>query len=280
MPPLVWSSAPIVQFSVPTVDLGASSYVQVEWNSTSATVRQRDFSLETPFFPTYGEIYGGLKTELKLHSDPNNGTYTRLHVDPNAWPNTQRIFIQTNGASQGTFMDVTLVQVWQKSHFLHFAGEPVFFEPQSTLSVNITAWFGNAIGGQGMAPQIRFLVRDGSDFYVSETFAAFSNTGGLLQLTDFVDNPAEGKRWAPISLSADSFSIPSGMSFASRSFSDVTAVGFIAEGSREYANSFSYDAFSATAVPEPAFWGFSLGALVLGGAMLRRGRWRRPPEVG
>ena len=111
---------------------------------------------------------------------------------------------------------------WKKEDFLNSgSSNNVTFSPTSQLEIL------QYEGGGGVPAnnwgRVRFVVRDGTQFYVSEDFGGPSASVASFTLTD----PAS-RRWAPYSPSAPyniQFNASSAV-FETRSFSDVTAVGY------------------------------------------------------
>jgi hypothetical protein len=110
---------------------------------------------------------------------------------------------------------------WKKQDFLNGArGVTVTFDVASTLEIL------NYAGADGVVDnnfgQVRFVVRDGSQFYISEDFGDKTTSSGF-QLTD-----PSTTRWAPYTPSAPyslKFDAVNAV-FAFHTFSDITAVGF------------------------------------------------------
>ncbi len=84
--------------------------------------------------------------------------------------------------------------------------------------------------------ELRFVVRDGGTFYISEHAYTSRNLGdGYFQLADFNGSSAAGHRWAVFTPTADNYAIPPAatLTFAAHTFTDVQAVGFAYHGHRD-----------------------------------------------
>lgn len=215
-----------------------------------------EFDTSTPIWPANGEppLYGGLNVTNGASGGTMGTTsataqgYYRFHDnDPVAWPSNPKVLALTS-ASGDSYNNVTMAMVFKKGDFENHSDKTVVFEPASTLSLHITDWF-QQTGGQTV--EIRFLVLEDSQYYVSEAVRTTAGAG-TLSLTDFNNNATVGRRWAPISLSATAFGIPNSLTFGAVDFNDVQQVGFIAEGSRKYSSSpWGFDTFLVTASPAP-----------------------------
>jgi hypothetical protein len=110
---------------------------------------------------------------------------------------------------------------WKKEDFLNSASDvTVTFDAASTLEIL------NYAGADGVVDnnfgRVRFVVRDGTQFYISEGFGDKTTSSGF-QLTD-----PSTTRWAPYTSSAPynlKFDAANAV-FASHTFSNITAVGF------------------------------------------------------
>lgn len=110
---------------------------------------------------------------------------------------------------------------WKKEDFLNGANAmTVTFDVSSTLEIL------NYAGADGVIDnnfgRVRFVVRDGSQFYISEVFGDKTTSAGF-QLSD-----PSSTRWAPYTPSAPynlKFDVDHAV-FAKHFFSDITAVGF------------------------------------------------------
>lgn len=274
------SAATLIGFDVANGTAGGS-YQNATRSFTTTTTSQAllEFDTTTPIFAANGQapLYGGLNVVNSATGGTMGGTSAaaqgnlRFHDNnPDGWPNVPKVFANISDSSGGvSYNNLTMAMVFKKEDFANFSAAPVGFDSSSTLQLHMTDW--HTRGSPGQPVEIRFLILEGSQYYVSEAVRT-AHGAGTLSFTDFNDNSAAGQRWAPISLSSTSFGIPASLTFGAVDFNNVLQVGFIGEGSRSYGAQFGFDSFSATgiAIPEP-----SKGALIIGAAgvlFLRRRR--------
>jgi len=253
---------------------GSSQNTSRSLSSATTSLGRIDFDTSTPFFPANGQqtLYGGLQAVNSATGGTFSQSAVRFHDnDPDAWPNSPQVFANINDSSGGvSYNDVTMAMVFKKEDFTNFSTGTVGFDASSTLALHMTNWSQTppAVGGNPV--EIRFLVQEGSTYYVSEEVRT-SQGAGDLTLTDFNDNSTVGKRWAPVTMTGTSFGIPNTLSFQAVDFQDVQQIGFVAEGSRQYGAQWGFDTFSATGIPEPGTALLVLAGLPL---LLRRRRER------
>ena len=135
-----------------------------------------------------------------------------------------------DGGGGATELDALLA--WKVSQFNALGGEGTYsFGGEATtalLQLDMTASFG--VG----EVCIRFAVRDGETFYLSEAAHESAGIGdGYFQLADFSGREEEGKRWAAFAPTAGEYAMPESveMVFAAHVFTNVQAVGVAIHGS-------------------------------------------------
>lgn len=231
------------------------------WSVAPSTQYARmNFDAAAPIFPANGQpqLYGGiLVTNLA-----SGGTvdFLRYHDNnPAGWPGAPKVLLATS--SDGNPNNVAMAFVFKRPDF---AGAPakVAFDADSLLSLHLTDWNSGG-GGTTWLADIRFLVRDNGQYYVSE--AARTEAGaGDLTLDAFDNNATPGKRWTPATLTSTEFRIPASPSYQAVDFSDVTEVGWIGEGAAPYFRGWGFDTFqmTGTVVTDPAI-GLSTASLTI-----------------
>jgi len=152
-----------------------------------------------------------------------------------------------SGAGDGTptSSSMHVLYMWRQDQFLNgLDSGTVVFDESSTLSLAIGSWRD--------APNARFLVREGSQYYISE--AVHTSENSTFSLSDFNNNAASGSRWGLYAPTATDFDIPDVLpSFTAVDFQDITEVGFVVEGSRNnYHTGHGLTDFQVIAVPEPS----------------------------
>lgn len=246
---LVGSSTVIGQ-SIPFVDFRPAeanlpgSYLQVAPTTVSAPAIRWNFSEATPLISGSVPIFGGVS--ITNSGDGVNGSDLRLHDNsPNVWPNIASVFVyaSTTGTSVN---NVDMMFLWKRYDFLGLgSGQAARFDSASSLSVTTSSW-SQAVGGQ--SAEIRFVIKDSGQYYVSEAVLA-SPTGGTLTLGDFSAIPQIGKRWARFFPSASNFAIPASPEFLAVNFQNVEAVCWIGRGSRGWSSVFGFSSFAASGSP-------------------------------
>jgi len=239
--------ATFVDFNAANATINGGAYLTLPISYSNGTNTGRwnfDPSLTTPLVPataTTAQIFGGINVVSvgTLGSVP----YARIHNNnPPGWPNAPKVFVMSDAGSSTNINNVNMVYLWKRSDFP--GNQPSYsdtFDSSSTLSVHITD-DSHTTGGD--AEETRFIILNGSTYYISEAKAAAT---GTFTLTNFNNNSTAGFRWAPIPLTSTTFDIPqSGLVYAAQTFGDVQAVGWIGRGSRNYTGLYAFDTFSAT----------------------------------
>lgn len=136
-----------------------------------------------------------------------------------------------DGAGYPSFFDAVLL--WRADQFnaLGGTGNYSFGDTASTalLRLDITALTPDA------ETEIRFVVLDGSTYYLSEAAYTSSFLGdGYFQLSGFNDSTEADKRWAVFTPTPTDYAIPEvgDLVFGAHSFTDVRAVGIAYHGRR------------------------------------------------
>jgi len=242
--------ATFVNFNAANATISGGDYKTLPITSSSTTMGIWNFdpTFTTPLVPattTTAEIFGGLNVTASGTGTMGSTPYARLHNNnPPGWPNAPKVFLVSDAGSSGTNINnINMLYLWKRSDFT--GNQPSYsdvFDSSSTLSVHITD--ANSVTG-GDAIETRFIVLNGSTYYVSE---AKATTTGTFTLTNFNNNSATGFRWAPITApTSTSFDIPqSGLVYTAQTFGDVQAVGWIGRGSRNFSSLYGFDTFSAT----------------------------------
>ncbi len=232
--------------------------------STATTALMRfNFSTTSAFFNTGNtqlDFYGGYQ-----ESFPNAALGGIVTGAPGlATGGFGGFFGQTGASTSNTPYAITTFALWQKPNFMNggdLAG--VSFDATSALNVN---------GGDFSYPTgLRFVIRNGSTYYVSEALLRNQWAPNIGSLSDFNNNSTVGKRWAEWAPTDTSFGVPSPGTFAAVDFNNVTAVGIVQEAGRnEYHGTFRLVSFSVdnAVVPEPA----ALALLGLAGLLAVRRR--------
>ncbi len=166
-----------------------------------------DTSPETPFSPQSG--YTGPKFFGGLFAD-------RLDTASNSLADNKVTATQVAVRSQppsGTPTKVHGVFLFPKSEFPGvLPGDVLDFSAGDTLEMTAP--------GLGGGAKMRLLVREGSDYYVSDS--SFDAGGSITFAQDVEDGS-----WAPWLIPPDMDFDPAAALFAPRNFSDITGVGFI-----------------------------------------------------
>lgn len=154
----------------------------------------------------------------------------------------------------------------QKNDFLDLASQPVFFDPASTISLEILS------GSNGQPVSLNFVVNDGGSYYISESFI---NSPSSLTIT----NP-DSANWASFNIDpATNFGgiDPTSISGTPHTFSDVQGIGFFIQSDWPSGGSNQGDVWvrnwtaTATTIPEPS----ALHLIVLAIALVSLRRHRR-----
>jgi hypothetical protein len=189
--------------------------------------------------PFYGGIFGeeyvdtGGFDDRKISNDDTNGDYFNLRF-------------QTTGSS-GQSGRVHMAVFFDKGDFLAGAdASPVSFDSASSLS------FAPDIARLENLGEVHWLVRNATQFYVSQTLVADSADGRLLDGTELA-----AEMWAAYDPTAafnmDFDQASASFTTATSAFTDITAVGFMVDkdtftASRHW---LQFRDFEVDAVPEP-----------------------------
>ncbi|MDF3128049.1 PEP-CTERM sorting domain-containing protein [Kiritimatiellaeota bacterium B1221] len=149
-----------------------------------------------------------------------------------------------SGAS-GAAHSMHVLYMWKQDQFLNGRDVgTVQFDADSTMSIEIGEWRD--------APDARFVVREGTQYYISE--AVHSAQNSTFSLMDFNNNSTVGYRWGLYTPTATDFNIPDVLpTFLAVDFQNITEVGFVIEGGRNnYHGSHNFTDFEVTVIPEPS----------------------------
>lgn len=219
-----------------------SSFVTATPTVLTANEARWDFDRNKPLFAEYPKLFGGVRFTDSASTLSTNTTMMRLHDNnPAGWPNKPSLFWQGSDSSAGkNFFNLSAVFVFKKADF---AGNPtgrVALPVGSSLRLNILSWY-NAAGVDGSWPvQVRFLVNNGGQYYVSDTVYTEAKAGALA-LADVAT-----AQWAPVTLSSTEFSLPADLKFGPVTLDDLQEVGWIGTGSGTYLRWFAVDEFTVT----------------------------------
>jgi hypothetical protein len=168
--------------------------------------------------PTGGNAYGGTYATTSSHKFYGGVLMQRYNGDfgsrwGEVWERgtADRIYQSADAPSDGwAFL------FWKKADFLNGANNTVKFDSSSRLEVlNTSGADGVVANNYGRA---RFVVQDGSQFFVSESYGEGTQTSFTMT------NP-NAQRWASYAPSAPYNLRFTGSSFATRTFNDIQAVG-------------------------------------------------------
>ena len=221
----------------------------------------------TPLSPDYtdGRFYGGVSINKVNNVVPDtlsSGNYS-VH---NASTDHLVVHTQHSGNHHHTF---DALFYWDKADFLN-GGDVMGVTLDGTSVLSVATLPTSLVKGD---EHLHFVIRDGSQFYISEKY--YGSTPGPSQLGLFPDG-------ATVSLAPNesqwSLYDPSGLAlhfegttFSPHVFADVTAFGFLMDSKTFESNSsrIEISGFSASAVPEPS------AALLAGMMCLASVAWRR-----
>lgn len=224
------------------------------------------YDLTNALFADYGgqqKFYGGVRAMRRSGANPTGSSvlssvrYANLE-GTTRYPQDSIVFVATNGAS-GQIVDCWMLFMWKKEDFLtEDKVSPFALNSGSQLFLNIVAWA--SWGGENQ--RIRYLIRDGTQYFLSQNFVS---AAGNFDLTSFVNSSDHG--WAPVSITegtTDFSTVINGadaLAYGPRSFADVQAVGFLAKGIRGYSSGYSWDRFIATrATDTKPYFAFDLAS--------------------
>lgn len=221
---------------------------------------------------TSGVFFGGAQvTRLNSATMPVTGTFATTVNNAGG----DRVRLGVNVDASNRIDSVQGLFFWKKSDFLN-GGDvaTIGLDTTSAFSVNIVT--GGVSGGDGA--RVRFVVQNGSQFYVSSVAsqtvsnggtATFNLTGAALMTTEVWDDyaPTSNLTWAS-----------GGTTISSTALNDIQAVGFyvigtgIAAADRDFNFTFNDFSFTGTAIPEPSGFATLAGLGMLGVVALRRRR--------
>lgn len=223
----------------------------------NATQAGRGFSTTVPMNPAIGgnysgtsaQFYGGAVMSQTAHAPvgwnvfavENQGALDQIHLR-----------VQDNDP-----LNMHYTMYWDKADFLApFNSQTIALDTNSRLDLTIhnnNSHMDDAVG--------RWLVRDGSTFYLSEQTLSFPAAGSQTQSLTFASDAFDGN-WAvytPSGLDIDF----NGVTFTAQNFTNITAVGFYVEHDLFTHNNldWSISGFSFSQVPEPGAFGLTAIAL-------------------
>lgn len=211
---------------------------------------------------TSGQFFGGASLGQPDTSTP--GIWDNFEVQ-NQGLNDQLHFRMQNTTSVNGHIAV----YWDYRDFLGAsAGVPVQFTTSSSFTMTVhnnNSHLEDAIG--------RWLVREGSQFYLSQQFFSLPiSTGSANPSLTFASDGSDGSwvQYNPTGLAIDS----NDMGFTPQNFSNVTAVGFYVEHDPFVHNSleFAVSQFTVNAQPVPEPSTLLLCMLGLAGLAVRKAR--------
>ena len=255
--------ASIVNFDASTARMEeGKTYATAERNPEVATKSEirLNFDPEHSLFGKTVPICGGIDIIESGETLQPEMFFLRVHTNnPPGWPGYPLAFFQATDAAGGAMtFNIHALFVWKKADFSGVKnGDTVRFDSTSSLSLNLKQWW--AVEG-GLPAELRFVIRNGTRYYVSEAkFHAdtamigpdMETSNVKFNLDDFNNNRTPGKRWSVFDPSATKFEIPVVTDWDAVDFKDVTAVGWIGQGSGKFNRLFGFDTFSATGIVAP-----------------------------
>ena len=165
-------------------------------------------------------FYGGASKGRLNNNDPGN--WNRFRVTDSG--SADLMEIRVGGGASRAFH---YLQFWEQADFLTLQTGNLGFTTASNLLVRFDSTL------QGIT-EARWVVREGSTFYLSEATIDTSTANSTRTLT-FASDASDGN-WAVYSPSTSTLDLDATASFSSQNFSNITAVGFYLEK----------DAFSGT----------------------------------
>lgn len=190
----------------------------------------------SPFFSTgdyyQGHFYGGYGSDFTPHPQPEAPVLQLRSNDEGYAPNRFHVRI---GGDRDTPSNQTALFLWKAEDFL---GEA---QPYSLGRLSVE------LGELGThLAQLRFVVRNGVEYFISEYAAC---TAGLHTLDGLNNSPLPDHRWASFHPVPDDFGIPENIvTFEPVVFDDVREVGFVFCGRKHgYHHNFQFIRFHAHA---------------------------------
>jgi len=240
------------------------------------TTKQINFSTTTLLFN--GSIgadqsfYGGFQlvgqggNSVNQHRIQNSGTPSFQIAAPDG---------TTNGLETAKF-----IHMWDDTTS-DFGGNNIFdATADSSFSFSSNQWLQSATPA-GVVGGMQFVLRDSGSYYISNQQFGRDNFGGGFDAT--ISGDTAGLEWAVFNPTGTGFTnydasdseLGFGIvaaDFSAQTFSNVEAVGYIAELGRFSGINGRVDDFSANlvAVPEPSSFALLAGMLALTGVMIRR----------
>ncbi len=185
------------------------------------------------------EFYGGI--EFDWAPNPENGfNYCRINTNDDGWEPNRYVM---GAGTAGNPTNNTSLFMWKKEQFLNnMDAVNVGFNQDTTESI-LSLRVHNSNG----ATELRFIIRNGSTYYISEweAQANWNFPTQVYTLKGFNNSVDPGKRWGVFNPTENDFTIPgTDPVYEAVDFNDVTEVGFIHNTSRtEYLNSHHLDSF-------------------------------------
>ncbi len=189
-------------------------------------------------------MYGGWSLSAGTY---DNGTTSATHAVSTFTGLRDHQWCSWSGDSTPGPTDFDALLLWRDIQFNALGGSGSYSfgdDPSNALlRVDLTAL--NEYGRN----EIRFVVRDGGTYYLSEAAYTSPYLGdGYFQLANFNGSSEPGRRWAVFTPTADNFAIPAAASltFAAHTFTNVQAVGLAYHGHRDgWHYSFNFSRFLA-----------------------------------
>lgn len=239
------SAATLVNFQ--GVDIPGSTAFQ-GYDYINGATRRVDFNLNQSLFS------GSTDPDMQFVGG-FEATYVNvnpvLRANDSGYAPNQFLANSDGGAGNSSYMTANLLWTSGGGRFIFTNGAA------NSLSLNILSL--------AVTYNLRFVIQDSGNFYLSQAAAAGN---GLFTLSDFSGSATQ---WGLFNPTATDFGIPDAApAYSSVLFTNVTAVGFVYEGSRvQYGQTFAFDQFtvmgdSMSSVPEPG----TMMQLLLSGLVL------------